>query len=228
MYTWFQPIIAVLAQALSYLHTFTHDWGVSIILLTLVVKMALFRFNLTAARQHIRTAAMGPHLKKLQQTHAADPNRLMQESGKLYREHEVNPFAQMGGVLLQLPVLSAMYGLFLTHGSAMSSLLVPWVSHLALADPLHVLPVLTGLMTFVVSLIPLTETAGPAPGSGKRAMLGVVLMLIPLLVTWRAPIALGLYWMAGSAFGLLERLLYRTAFGKRLLRKGTPEPAQAS
>lgn len=228
MYTWFQPIITVLAQALSYLHTFTHDWGLSIILLTLIVKMALFRFNLTAARQQIRSAAMAPHLHKLRETHAADPNRMMEESGKLYREHGVNPLSQMGGLLLQLPVLSAMYGLFLTHGSTMSSLLVPWVSQLSLADPLHVLPILTGLLTFVVSWIPLTETSYPPMSGGRRAMLGAVLMLVPMFVTWRAPIALGLYWMAGSAFGLLERLLYRNSYGKRLLHKGLSEPAQTA
>ncbi|MEK8131187.1 membrane protein insertase YidC [Paenibacillus filicis] len=229
MYTWFQPIISLLAQVLSVLESALHDWGFAIIALTLLVKLALYRFNLTIARQQVLSAAMNPQMKKLRETYGQDPAALMKEMTKLQQQHGYRPLAPFMGMLLQLPVLSAMYGLFLTHGSTMTSILVPWVPHLSAADPMHLIPIITGLLSFAVGLIPLTEITGaPTMPVGQKVFLGVVLMALPLFVTWRSPIALGLYWIGGTLFNLLERLFYRTALGKRLLNKGRAEVSQPS
>ncbi|SDD78004.1 YidC/Oxa1 family membrane protein insertase [Paenibacillus sp. UNCCL117] len=224
MYTWFQPIISLLAEMLSVLDRVFQDWGLAIIVLTVLVKLALYRFQLTAARQQVRSAVMNPELKKLRDLHGQNPAELLQETNKLYQKHGYRPFAPFTGALLQLPILSAMYGLFLTHGSTMTSLLVPWVPHLAAADPFHLIPLITGMLSFALSLIPLTDiAAAPSMSMGQKVMIGILMMLIPLFVTWRAPIALGLYWISGTLFGLLERLFYRTTAGKRLLVKGMEE-----
>jgi YidC/Oxa1 family membrane protein insertase len=229
MYTWFQPIINLLAQVLTILDSALHDWGFAILALTLLVKLALYRFNLTVARQQVRSAAMNPQMKKLRETYGQDPEALMKEMTKLHQQHGYRPLAPFMGMLMQLPVLSAMYGLFLTHGSTMTSMLVPWVPHLAATDPMHLIPIITGLLSFAVGLIPLTELPGtPGMPIGQKVFLGVVLMALPLFVTWRSPIALGLYWIGGTLFNLLERLFYRTAAGKRLLHQGRTEASQPS
>ncbi|WP_159887249.1 YidC/Oxa1 family membrane protein insertase [Paenibacillus puerhi] len=228
MYTWFQPIISLLAQVLSMLKAALHDWGFAIVALTLLVKLVLYRFNLTAARQQVRSAAMNPRMKELREAYGQDPAVLLKETSELYRQHGYRPMAPFVGMLLQLPVLSAMYGLFMTHGSTMSSMLVPWVPHLAAIDPLHLVPVITGLLSFVVSLIPLTEVPGAPPmPAGMKVLMGILIMLIPVFVTWRAPVALGLYWISGTLFNLAERVFYRTGWGRRLLTKGMAEASEA-
>ncbi|KZE81930.1 hypothetical protein AV654_09655 [Paenibacillus elgii] len=224
MYTWFQPMIDLLAYVLSWTFDWTRDWGVAVIVLTLLVKGVLYRFNLLAARQQVRSAAASPELSKLRETCGNDPTKLVQETTKVYGKYGINPLSSALSAIIQMPVLMAMYGLFFKHGSTMTSILIPWVAHLAEADPFHLIPIATGLLSFAVSMIPLADVAASMSGS-KRLLFGIILLLIPLVITWRAPVALGLYWLAGSVFSLLERLFYRTSTGKRLLRRGLPEAA---
>ncbi|MDO3681138.1 YidC/Oxa1 family membrane protein insertase [Paenibacillus ehimensis] len=225
MYTWFQPIIDLLAYVLSWTFEWTRDWGAAVIVLTLLVKGALYRFNLLAARQQVRSAAAFPELSKLRETCGNDPAKLVQETTKVYGKYGINPLSSPLSAIIQMPVLMAMYGLFLTHGSTMTSILIPWVAHLAEADPFHLIPIATGLLSFAVGMIPLADAAAVSMSGSKRLLFGTILLLIPLVITWRAPVALGLYWLSGSVFSLLERLFYRTSAGKRLLRRGLPEAA---
>jgi YidC/Oxa1 family membrane protein insertase len=221
MYSWFHSISSLLAPLLEAFHTFTHDWGLAVIGLTLCVKAGLFYFNLLAARQQVRSAAMQPKLKEVRERLAATPEKLTAEMFKLYRDYRIRPFQSIVALLLQMPVLMGMYGLFLTHGGAMTSLLLPWAANLAQADPYHLVPAATAVLSFVTGLIPLTGTALAAAGAGgmNRWTLAIIIALVPLLFMWRSPIALGLYWMTSSAFGLLERGFYRTDWGKRLLAR---------
>lgn len=233
MLSFYQPIISFLSSVLTFFHTVTGDWGAAIILLTLAVKAALYRFNLTAARQMLRSSAMQPALSELRAKHEGKPERMAEETMKLYRLHGVKPLAGFSGLLVQMPVLASMYRLFQTHGSMMSSHLVPWIGHLADADPYRILPVAAAVLAFASAIIPLAALPGAVGTAGtsgfrKKAGLAGFLALLPLLVTWHAPAALGIYWMTGTVFGLLERGFYRTQAGRRLLAKGLLVPAPAA
>ncbi|MDF2671470.1 MAG: YidC/Oxa1 family rane protein insertase [Paenibacillus sp.] len=220
MYTWFHSITSLLVPLLDGIHTVTRDWGLAVIGLTLCVKAALFYFNMLAARQQVRSASMQPKLKELKERLANVPEQLPTEMFKLYRDYRIRPFQSIAALLLQLPVLMGMYGLFLTHGSAMTSILVPWAANLAMADPHHLIPIATAGLSFILALIPLTEAAiQPSLAGMNRWMLALIVALLPLLFMWRSPVALGLYWMTGTLFGLMERGFYRTGWGKRLLAK---------
>lgn len=221
MNAWFQSISSLFYPLLEGLYRFTRDWGLAVVALTLLVKAALFYFNLLAARQQVRTAAIQPRLAELRTRLSGEPEKLGAETLKLYREQGVNPLLSFGAILVQMPVLMGMYGLFLTHGGTMTSILLPWLSHLALADPYHLVPALTALMSCITGLIPLTANALPSASgsSGSRIAMALLVGLIPLAFMWRSPAALGLYWLTSTGFGLAERGLYRTRWGKRLLAR---------
>jgi YidC/Oxa1 family membrane protein insertase len=224
MYTWVQPVISFLSDILVHVYAFTHDWGIAVMVLTVAVKIALYRFNLAAARNQARTAAAGPELRQIRDDHPNDPQRQLAETAKVYRKFGVNPLAATLALLVQMPMLAAMYGLFLTHGQFMTSALLPWMLDLAHADPLHLLPLASGAITALTGLIPpILPRAGLEAGTAKRLFTALALMSIPIAVTWRSPAALGLYWLTGSVFQLLERLFYRTPYGKRMLYRGLPK-----
>jgi YidC/Oxa1 family membrane protein insertase len=219
----YEPIITFLSGILTGIHSLTGDWGIAIILLTLGVKVLLYRFNLSAARQMLKTSALEPHLKDLRERFGSDKTRLGEETMKLYQRLGLNPLSSFAGLLVQMPVLASMYRLFLSHGSLMSSHLIPWVNHLAEADYLHILPLAAAGLAFISSLIPVVARKTPdGTGARKRMVMALIFALIPLLITWHSPAALGLYWITGTVFGLLERAFYRTMTGKRLLQKGIP------
>ncbi|AFH59485.2 YidC/Oxa1 family membrane protein insertase [Paenibacillus caseinilyticus] len=225
MYTLVQPLIDFLAYLLAMLYEWTQDWGLALLLLTFGVRLLLVRFNLNAGRQQVRTAAAQPELAKLRDTHGSDLAELVRHTSEVNRKYGIRPLAPFAAALLQVPLLMAMYGLLLTHGSTMTTVLLPWMAGLGTADPLHLLPLAAGLLSAAAGLIPLADvpSLGSAfTGTGARLVLGSLLLLVPLAVTWTAPAAVALYWTAGSAFALLERLFYRTAPGRRLLHRGLP------
>ncbi|RAV20246.1 YidC/Oxa1 family membrane protein insertase [Paenibacillus contaminans] len=218
-----RPIAAVLHSLLTFLFQVSHDWGVALIALTLLVRLALGALNLRTARQYARQHKIKPELMKLREKHQDNPQTLMQETFKLYRHNGVNPLAPFGTALLQMPVFMGMYSMFAAHGSSMTSVLIPWVSTFALADPLHLIPALVGVLTFLVSFIPLLgESEMPAAPFAQRLLLAAVVSIVFTGVMWRAPVALGLYSMSGSLFALLERVFYRLKPGRKLLQKPLP------
>lgn len=232
MFSFYQPIIQFLSSILTTIQSVTGDWGLAIILLTLAVKTALYRFNLTAARQMFRSSAIQPAMKELRARLKGKPEQMAEETMKLYRLHGIKPLASFAGVLVQMPVLASMYRLFQTHGAMMSSHLIPWVNHLAQTDPYHILPVAAAVLAFVSGMIPLAALPGsesnPSDSSRRRAKLAVFFALLPLMITWQSSSALGLYWITGTLFGLMERGFYRTPAGRRLIAKGIAAPASAA
>lgn len=227
MSSWLQPITAFLSNILEVLFQWTHDWGLAVVLLTMAVRVLLFRINLGAARQQKRNYLIQPLIKDLREKYAQDQPKLAQETMAVYSKFGVKPMSSLGGAFLQMPVFMALYAVFRTHGEVMSSAFIPWVSHFSQSDPLHVFPLVTALLTFLSSCIPLVELPTPSTGPNRLTM-ALIATAIPLLVTWRSPVALGLYWLTSSGFGLLEKAFYRLPVGKRLLQRGIPSSLSAT
>lgn len=214
-----QPVIAVLDKLLAVLFDLTHDWGIAVVALTLLVRLLLFAVNLRAVRQQVRQRQLKPALDELRSRHKDNPLKAAQETSALYRKHGIKPLAAIGVALLQMPVFMGMYGLFTAHGASMTSVLVPWVAHLAQADPHHLLPAAVGLLTFLVSYIPLAGEGlvATAPAAQRAVVAAIAACVFGGFVMWRAPVALGLYSLSGSLFALMERAFYRTKAGRSLL-----------
>jgi YidC/Oxa1 family membrane protein insertase len=216
MYSWLYPIVSILQPLLAFFFELTHDWGFAIIAFTLFIKSALFFLNLRVARQQIKQAKLQPKLKELKESGLV-PIKLTEATLQLYKEHGIKPFSTLLVTLLQMPIFMGMYGLFMLHGGSMTSILVPWVATLAQSDSLHIMPWLAAGLTFVSSMIPLTSELSIQTSSRQKLGLSLFMSVVFIFMMWRSPIALGLYWTTNSIFGLLERWIYRTWVGKRLL-----------
>ncbi|WP_139489447.1 YidC/Oxa1 family membrane protein insertase [Brevibacillus dissolubilis] len=222
-----QPIEAILNPLLTFFYQMGHDWGLAIILLTILVRLLMSPLNLRTARQMIRQGKMQPHMKKLQEKYAKDPEKMMPEMVALYKSYGVKPMSMFTTALVQMPIFTAMYFLFQSHGSAMSSILIPWVSTFAEADAWHLLPVLAGALTFATNMIPLTNENSQQAPFGTRITMSVVMVGMFTMLLWKAPVALALYWTTGSAYVLLERAFYRTKMGKTVLNRRLNLPVEA-
>lgn len=219
----FQEAVDILYMVLTSLYGMIGDWGIAVILFTLAVRGLLFAVNLHTSRQQLRQARMQKELQAVRTQCGEDSERLLQETGKLYAKYGIRPISQLASLLVQMPILYALYQLFSTHGSAMNSFLVPWVASFAQSDPWHIVPIGYAAMSFISMLIPLTtELAGTGSGL-SRSLLPLLATGLSLLFLWRMPVALGLYWTANKLYFILERLFFRTGWGRRLLYKNMPE-----
>ncbi len=185
------PVLTVLVglyQFLYFLHV-PFALGFAIILLTAIIRLALFPLMASQMKTSKKMQELSPHLSRLKQQHKGDSLRLQQETSKLYKEHGINPAAGCLPMLVQLPIIYALYGALqstvMLHGAAIvthinSSIYIsafklqqPWDTHflgLPLGQSPHVLmntigfivlviPILTGLLQFIQSKMMISTPA---------------------------------------------------------------------
>lgn len=214
-----KPMAALFVPLLTFLFQLAQDWGLAVVLFTLLVRLLLFPLSLRVARQQVLQTKMQPALLRLRETYKDKPVALLEETRKLYEAYGVKPVAMFATAVVQMPIFMGMYALFATHGAAMTSFLLPWVLTFAQADAWHVLPLFAALLASLTSFFPLSGETTVLPVR-QRASMALLTGPIFLFILWKAPVALCLYWIAGSLFGLLERAFYRTSWGKALLHGG--------
>ncbi|WP_152396848.1 YidC/Oxa1 family membrane protein insertase [Paenibacillus guangzhouensis] len=228
MISWLSPIVSVFNTLLTELFQLTHDWGLAIIVLTLIVRFLLTGLNLMNYRQMVRQKAVQPILQQVREKYKDKQERMIEETLRINKEHGIKPFNMLLISFAQIPIFMSLFGLFRTHGGEMSSTIVSWVDTLSQADPLHVLPILSTLLTLVAALIPITMELTILQAAKKQAGLSIVMNLFYLFVLWRSPIAIGLYYTSSAVFALMEKLVYRTRWGQKLLYRGMQIPVETA
>lgn len=206
-----QAIVDGVASILVYLYDLTvsigiPSYGLAIILLTLLVK--IITYPLTAKQTYSMKGMqeLQPKIKELQEKYKKNPEKLNQATMELYKEHKVNPLAGCFPLLIQMPILLALFQAlqkfqYKDIGSAFL-----WIPHLKDPDPLYIIPVLVGLTTYLQSK--LTTPSGSMEGSAASTQ-KVMLYFMPLFIAYisiKFPAGLGLYWIFFSIFGTLQML----------------------
>jgi len=151
-----KPLLWLLAK----FYGIVGNWGISIILLTLCVKLATLYWTTKSMRSMKGMAAVAPQMKILQEKYKEDRPRLQAETMALYKQHNVNPLSGCLPIFLQIPIWSALYIMLSATGELYLEPFVPgWINDLTNTDPLHILPVLLVVTMFVQArLSPSTST----------------------------------------------------------------------
>jgi len=179
-------------------------------------------------RQMVRQKTAQPRLQQVREKYKDRADQLLEESLKINKEYGIKPFNMIFISLAQLPIFMSLFGLFTQHGGQMSSTVISWVETLSQADPLHVLPITSALLTLVAALIPITMELTILQAAKKQAGISIIMNLIYLFVLWRSPIAVGLYYASSAVFAVMEKLIYRTSWGQKLLYRGIRVPVETA
>lgn len=194
-------LIGLLKGALDAFFTWTGNYGVAIILLTLVVRLVLLPLTFSQVRSMQKMQELQPELQRIQKKYRNDPQRLNEETMKLWRQHGVSPLAGCLPVLIQLPILWAFFQALNTFEFKGAAHFI-WIENLAAPDPFYILPILAGVTTYWVSV-----TASPRVSADpSQRMLTYV---FPVMITYfslRFPSGLALYWVASNVFSVLQQL----------------------
>jgi YidC/Oxa1 family membrane protein insertase len=222
-------------NALMVLYHLFGDFGLSIVLLTLIIRLILFPLTLKQLKSMKAMQALQPHLADIKKKYAKDQQAQLMATQALYKEHGINPAAGCLPMLIQLPVL---YGLFygiedlikVTNVHALNNLLYPFIPHfavmpnlnltwltfinpawqfsLAQPDPTFILPILAGLATFVymrMSVPKNTPKGTNDPTAQTQKMMQYMMPLITVFFAWRFAAALALYWTVSSIFQAVQQ-----------------------
>ena len=180
------------------------NYGFAIILLTIIIKMLLYPLTVKQIKSMKGLQELQPKMKKLQDQYKNNPQVLQQEMAKLYENAGVNPLAGCLPLLVQMPILMAIYYALrdMTYVGDPSFF---WIPSLSEADPLHILPIVSALTTYVVS----AQTT-PADGGGQAKMMMYMMPLFIGWISWNFAAGLVLYWITMNLVqGLQQWWMYR-------------------
>jgi len=194
---------------LGWFHRYTHNYGVAIILLTVLTKVIFFPLTLKSMRSMKAMQALQPQINALRSKYKSDPQRVQRETMELYREHRVNPLGGCLPMIVQIPVFYALYvalsvsvemqnAPFICFGHLFGMHL--WICDLAAQDPTYVLPILMGVSMFV------QQKMTPTMGDPRQAKM---MLLMPVVFTFmflNLPSGLVLYWTLSNVLQIAQQL----------------------
>ncbi|MDD2753275.1 MAG: YidC/Oxa1 family membrane protein insertase [Candidatus Portnoybacteria bacterium] len=199
-----------------------HDFGVAIILLTVIIRLILYPLNQKAITSQKSLGALAPQIKELQNKYSTDKVKQSQALMELYKKNNINPASGCLPLLIQLPILIALYQVFL-NGLKPESLnaLYSFVASPGQVDPMFLglislananvaLAILAGAFTFWQSKM-MVRFQPPAAGQGSdfsAALNKQMLYFMPLFtvfIAWRLPAGLTLYWVVTTLAGVIQQ-----------------------
>ncbi|MHB8308927.1 MAG: membrane protein insertase YidC [Metallibacterium sp.] len=191
-----QPLHWVLVQ----LHRITHNWGLAIILLVLLIKAAFYWLSDKQYRSFAKMRKLTPRIKALQARYADDKTKMQQAMMELYQKEKANPVAGCLPMLVQIPVFFALYPVLIESVELRQAPFALWIHNLSAPDPYYVLPVLYAAVMLAQQM--LTPAVGMDPTQAK------IMKAMPILMAFffaQFPAGLVLYYITNSVLGLLQQ-----------------------
>jgi len=210
-----QPLIDVAEAILKFWHDDAGlSWGVSIIMLTVVVRLAILPLTFKQVRSMQDLQRLQPEMKRLQGRYKEDRQRMNQEMMKLYQEHKVNPLGSCLPILLQLPFFISLFYLLRGDGfqndirGEESFLFIDNLAETASGGVLVTL-IVVYVATQLVSMLITTVTADPTQ---RRIMLALPFVFVIFVINFET--GLIVYWITTNVWTIGQQLLVRKLFPK--------------
>jgi YidC/Oxa1 family membrane protein insertase len=208
----FGQLSLLIVRFLEFLHGLVGNWGLTIILLTVLVRAAMIPLLQTQYRSMAEMQVIQPLIKELQVKYKEDPQKQQQETMKLYKEHGVNPFGGCLPVLLQMPVYLVLWRVFSNYEFGESFL---WLKDLSLPDGFYILPVLY-LGTSMLQLW-LSTRANP-----EMFRQQIIIQFIFAYVFLTFPAGVTMYGVLGNLIGVAQQYLITKRTEAFMAAKGKP------
>jgi YidC/Oxa1 family membrane protein insertase len=206
-----QPLFALLNFfATGELHAFgwvtsmgngVGNWGIAIVLLTLLVKAGFFQLSATSYKSMAKMRKLQPKMLELRERHAEDRQKLSQETMELYRREKVNPLGGCLPILIQMPVFLALYWVLLESVELRHAPLGGWIHDLSVMDPFFVLPLLMGASMYY------QQTLNPPPPDPMQAKVFQFMPVIFTVFFLFFPAGLVLYWLVNNVLSITQQWL---------------------
>jgi len=186
----FGSIALPLLHMLKFMARYVHNYGVAIILLTLLVRLVLWFPSQWGMNQMKRMQEIQPKVKFVTEQYKDDPKRKQEQIMQLYKEHKVNPVGGCLPLLLQIPVFFALYSVLVNAVELRGAPFALWIQDLSVRDPIYVLPALVGVTMWIQQAIT------PVAGDPQQAKMMRWMSLVFCFMFMKMPSGLMLYWLA--------------------------------
>ena len=198
-YGWLTIISQPLFWLLSKVYAFVGNWGLAIILVTVLIKMAFYKLTEASGRSMAKMREIQPRMKALQDRYKDDKQALSQAMMELYKREKVNPAAGCLPILIQMPFFLAFYWVLLESVEMRQAPFALWISDLSTRDPYFILPIIMGAAMLF------QQRLNPAPADPVQAK---VMQVMPIMFTGFFaffPSGLVLYWVTNTLLSIAQQ-----------------------
>ncbi len=191
---------------LHFFYNYIPNWGVAIILLTVLIRIVFFPLNHKSLKSMKKMADLAPEIEKLRKKYAKDPQKLQAEIMKLYSEAGANPMSGCLPIVVQIPVFIALYNVLMVTVE-LKNIPFLWIPDLSDKDPYYILPILMGLSMIAQQWI--------TPSSDKnQKMIMYVMAGVFTFLFMNFPAGLVLYWLTNNILGIGQSFIINKQMGR--------------
>jgi YidC/Oxa1 family membrane protein insertase len=198
-YGWLTILSQPLFWLLSKVYSLVSNWGLAIILVTILIKLAFYKLTEASGRSMAKMREIQPRMKALQDRYKDDRQQLSQAMMELYKREKVNPAAGCLPILIQMPFFLAFYWVLLESVEMRQAPFALWITDLSSRDPYFILPLIMGAAMFF------QQKLNPAPADPVQAK---VMQIMPIVFTGFFaffPSGLVLYWVTNTLLSIAQQ-----------------------
>jgi YidC/Oxa1 family membrane protein insertase len=204
---WFHLIAVPLLSVLNWFYKFVHNYGVAVILLTMLIKLIFWPLSHKSYKSMDQMKRIQPMIQKLREKYADDKERMNQEIMALYKTYKVNPAGGCLPMIVQIPVFFGLYkallgSIELRHAAFITHLPftnLVWLADLSAKDPFYITPLIMGATMF------LQQKMTPTGGDPTQAK---IMLLMPVVFTFlflNFPAGLVVYWLVNNVLSITQQ-----------------------
>lgn len=195
--------LTIIAKPIFWLLTaiqeWVQNWGLSIIILTILIKLAFFPLSAASYRSMAKMRVVAPKLAKIKEQFSDDRERLNRAMMDLYKTEKINPLGGCLPVLIQIPVFISLYWAILASVEMRYAPFIGWITDLSRPDPYYVLPVIMGISMIIQSKL------NPTPPDPMQAKLMQIMPIAFSVVFFFFPVGLVLYSVVNNVLSIAQQ-----------------------
>ena len=196
---WLTVIAVPLFWLLEWLHRLVGNWGVAIILLTVIIKALFYPLSAASYRSMAKMRVVAPKLQRIKDQYGNDRQRMQQAMMELYKTEHINPLGGCMPIVIQIPVFIALYWVLLASVELRHAPFMLWIDDLAAKDPFYVLPILMGASMIIQTRL------NPEPPDPVQAKVMKIMPIVFSVFFFFFPAGLVLYWLVNNVLSILQQ-----------------------
>lgn len=198
-YGWLTVIAAPLFWVLKSLYAWVGNWGIAIIILTVIIKLLFYPLSAASYRSMAKMRVLAPKMQRLKEQYGDDRQRMQQAMMDLYKTEKINPLGGCLPIVVQIPVFIALYWVLLASFELRQAPFMLWVKDLAAPDPFYILPVLMGATMIIQTKL------NPEPPDPVQAKIMKIMPIAFSVFFFFFPAGLVLYWLVNNVLSIAQQ-----------------------
>lgn len=213
-YGWLTVLSAPLFWVMALFHDWTHNWGIAIILLTVLIKLLFFPLSAASYRSMAKMRVVAPKLEKIKQQCAGDREKLNRAMMDLYKTEKINPLGGCLPVVVQIPVFIALYWAILASVEMRYAPFFGWITDLSAVDPYYILPLIMGASMIIQMRL------NPKPADPMQARIMQIMPIAFSVIFFFFPAGLVLYSIVNNILSIGQQWYITRAAEAEAASKG--------